>query len=60
MVPVGVTFDPIAQAEWGLSGHSITSPELSFIAIVTFGFLWSQGNWASCNDSVSTIWTSCD
>jgi hypothetical protein len=56
-LPVGVVFDPIAQAQWGLSGKDITLPSISALSLITDGFLFNQGDWAFCGDSVSTTWT---
>lgn len=58
-LPIGVTHDAIAQAEWGLSGDSVTDPQISGLALITFGYLWGQGDWASCFDAVSTSWSLC-
>lgn len=56
-----VTFDPIAQASYGLAGLSITQPQLSFIVFSTwtFGYLYNKGNFAECSAAPSTTWTDC-
>lgn len=58
-LPIGVYHDAIAQAEWGLSGQSIHTPFLSGLGLITFGFLWSKGDWASCYSNPTTSWSQC-
>lgn len=58
-LPLGVIHDGIAQAEWGLSGISVTFPSISGLGLISFGFLWSQGDWAQCYNPVVTNWSLC-
>lgn len=59
MIFLNVTHDPIAQATFGLVGESISNPDISWLALLTFGFLWNDGNWVSCDTDPSTTWTVC-
>lgn len=56
-IPVSVTHDPLAQTMFGLCGINPDTPQISGIALITFGFLWTS--WYSCYDSVSTTWAAC-
>lgn len=52
-----VVHDPIAQANYGIGGQSISTPKISGLGVISFGFLWSIGDWSRCYDSPVTTWT---